>query len=346
LIRFLFPHPPGDYLGRLSRLRWRRAFAPVAQALEGVLEVPDERAIPAPGAANGLRACAGMAAGAIYPLDSASVGELRWSPPPVSTLRELEAIPPASPGIAPLAAAPGDFPARFLVAGSAGPPFVARGFRVVRLPEAFGIREEILARIPAGARRLVDVGCGAGETAAEARRRRPGLRVEGIERDPGRAASARVALDAVHEGDALEMLRDLGSRGERFDTLVFADSLEHFRDPFEALEAAGRIASPGATLVVSVPNAGAAAIVSDLLRGRLDPVGAGPEDAGHLRWFTRRSLEEMLAETGFADARCDPLPHPSENGVAAELARAGVPGDASFLGAIQWLAVARYRGSD
>ncbi len=344
MIRLSFPRPAEDYLGRLSRLRWRRALAPVENAVEGVLEVRDERSLPAPGAANALAACAEMPSGSIYPLDSEGSGELRWEPPAVSTLRELEAVPAASPGIAPLAGAPERYPARFLVGGSPGPPFVARGFRVVRLPETFGAREEILARIPAGARRLIDVGCGAGETAAAARRRHPGLRVEGIERDPRLAALARAALDVVHEGDALEMLRALGARRERFDVLVFADSIEHFRDPFETLEAAREIAAPGATLVVSVPNAGAAAIVSDLLRGRFDPVGAGPEDAGHLRWLTRRSLEELLEETGFEDFRADPLPHPGENGLAEELARAGVRADAASLGAIQWIATARYRG--
>ncbi|HET9794773.1 MAG TPA: class I SAM-dependent methyltransferase, partial [Thermoanaerobaculia bacterium] len=300
MIRFLFPRRSEDYLGRLSRVRWRRAFTPCGDALEGVLEVPDERSIPAPGAAPALAACAGIPSGTIYPLDSAASGDLGWAPPLVSTLRELEAIPAPPPSAArALAAAPADFPARFVIAGPAGPPLVAPGFRVVRVAETFGARREILARIPAGARRLLDVGCGPGETAAEARRRHSGLRAEGIERDPRFAPAGRLALDAFHEGDALEVLRAMSSRGDRFDVLVFADSLEHFRDPFEVLDAAGGVAMPGATLVVSVPNAASAPVVSDLLSGRFDPIGAGPEDAGHLRWFTRRSLQEMLAETGF-----------------------------------------------
>jgi hypothetical protein len=52
----------------------------------------------------------------------------------------------------------------------------------------------------------------------------------------------------------------------------------------------------------------------------------------------------MLAETGFEDVHCEPLPHPSQNGVAAELAGAGVRADPSSLEAIQWIATARYRG--
>jgi SAM-dependent methyltransferase len=344
LIRFVFPRRSESYLGRLSRLRWRRAFAGCEDALEGVLEVPDERSIPAPGAAAGLAACAGLTAGAIYPLDSEGGADLGWRPPPISTLRELEAIAPspATP-VRPLREGPEHFPARFVVAGAERPAFVAPGFRVVRVPETFGAREEVLARIPPGARRLLDVGCGAGETGAEARRRRPALRVEGIEREPGLAARARSVLDALHEGDALGALRDAGARGEAFDVIVFADSLEHFRDPFAVLEAAREVASDGATVVVSAPNAASAPIVSDLLSGRFDPVAAGPEDAGHLRWFTRRSLGEMLAEAGFSEFRCDPVALPSESGLGADLAAGGIESDAEALGSIQWIATARYR---
>jgi SAM-dependent methyltransferase len=139
-------------------------------------------------------------------------------------------------------------------------------------------------------------------------------------------------------------MRGLAARGERFDTLIFADSLEHLRDPFEALEAAAEIATPGAVLIVSVPNAASVPVVSDLLRGRFDPVAAGPEDVGHLRWFTRRSLEELLVETGYADVRCDPVPVPSDDGLTARLAAAGIAVDRNALGAIQWIATARRRG--
>src|SRR5207247_9631115 len=100
-------------------------------------------------------------------------------------------------------------------------------------------------------------------------------------------------------GDANRALADLAREGEEFDAFLFADVLEHLADPVEALARARLVAAPGATLVASVPNAGHLSIVRDLVRGRFDPVPAGLADAGHLRWFTRASLGETLAEAGW-----------------------------------------------
>jgi len=70
-------------------------------------------------------------------------------------------------------------------------------------------------------------------------------------------------------------------------------------------------------------------------------VPAGPEDAGHLRWFTRRTLRELLDETGFSAVAIDPLPAPRDDGFGRRLAAAGVAFDPEELGAIQWVATAR-----
>jgi hypothetical protein len=93
--------------------------------------------------------------------------------------------------------------------------------------------------------------------------------------------------------------------------------------------------------VASVPNAGSGAIVGDLLAGRFDPVGAGPEDVGHLRWFTRRSFREAVEESGWTDFRCEPIPLPRDDGLPAKLSAAGIAADAGSLAAVGWVATAR-----
>ena len=308
-----------------------------------MLEVREETAIAAPGASAALEEAARQRPGAVvYPVDSAGEPPAAWRPPAVSTLRELEeACPPVDGGIVPLGAPAAAWAARFAPDRAGGGVSVAAlGFRVVRLPASFGVREEILARIPRTARRLLDVGCGAGETAAAARARF-GLRAEGIERDPLLAEAARSRLDAVHAGDAPDVLQALRARGERFDVLVFADVLEHLREPAAALESARGLAGRGAAIVVSVPNAGCAPIVADLLAGRFDPVAAGPEDAGHLRWFTRSGLRALLEESGLEATAVDSVAVPGDGGLAARLSAAGVRFDPRDLGAIQWIATAR-----
>src|SRR5262249_56608383 len=61
-------------------------------------------------------------------------------------------------------------------------------------------RPELLALVPADAREVLDVGCGAGRFGAGLKARQP-CRVVGLELDPDAAAAARTRLDAVHEGD-------------------------------------------------------------------------------------------------------------------------------------------------
>jgi SAM-dependent methyltransferase len=274
---------------------------------------------------------------------AASETELRWKPPAASTLRELEAGAGA-PGrdCIVLTLEPRNPPVRFRCAAGDSRRFVAAsGFRVLRVPVTFGVREEILAKIPGAARRLLDVGCGAGETASEARRRIPGLRATGIDRHPGLAETASRNLDEFFAGDAAKGFAELERRNARFDTIVFADFLEHTEDPYVVLKAALRLAEPGATLVVSVPNAASLPVVEDLLLGRFDPVAAGPADAGHLRWFTRRLLGELLESVGLREIRVSPVPVPSDGAeFLSRLRASGVAHLPDELCAIQWLATA------
>jgi SAM-dependent methyltransferase len=343
--RVTFPRGRPDLLGRLSRLRWRAEFEEPCAGISGTLVVDDERALPIPGSGAAL-AAASRALGQvqIFAMDSAaSEEETSWTPPPVQTASEAERIdPPENAGERELARPPAASPARFVPEGSCRGSAVVAGFRVIRVPETFGIREEVLDRIPPGARRLLDVGCGGAETAAEARRRFPGLRAEGIDVEGADAESSRSRLDAFHSGDAITVLRSLARRSARFDVVLLADVLEHCEDPFLVLEEVRSVCAPGATLVVSIPNAAAAPIVGDLIVGRFDPVGAGPEDAGHLRWLTRRSLRELLEESGFPVLSLEAIPVPRDTRLAERLRQAGLRYDPEELSAIQWIATARH----
>jgi SAM-dependent methyltransferase len=305
--------------------------------------VDDERALPVAGSGSALAASARRRENCeIFPRDSGAMrGPVSWTPPPALTASEVERIPaPAIVEERDLPGPPAGSPARFVPDGEVRGSAVSTGFRVIRVPRSFGIRAEILERIPPGVQRLLDVGCGGGETAAEAKRLHRGLTAEGVDRDGGPRDFARRELDAFHAGEALAVLGALAARGATFDVLLFADVLEHCEDPFVVLEAGRRLCAPGATLIVSVPNAAAAPIVEDLVTGRFDPVGAGPEDAGHLRWFTRRSLRELLEESGFLPASVEGMPLPRDGGFSGRLAGAGLAFDAFELSSVQWIAVA------
>ena len=163
----------------------------------------------------------------------------------------------------------------------------------------------VLDAVPRGAR-VLDVGCASGYL-AEALERSRGCSVVGVERDAGAASAARARGLEVREADLEAEALDASG----FDVVVFADVLEHLRDPARVL----REAAAGAGLaVVSVPNVGHWTARRALLRGRWPQEDYGLFDRTHLRWFTRTSAHALAHEAGWqvAEERFTAAPLPLE----------------------------------
>ena len=160
-------------------------------------------------------------------------------------------------------------------------------------------RQEIARRVPATARRVLDVGCAAGGLATLLKARGP-VEVVGVERDDEYAAAAAAHCDRVVHADAeaLAGRADLEADLGRFDCLVAADVLEHLVDPWTALRAFARLLDPGGTAVVSLPNVAHWSTYAHLARGSWPRLPEGIHDATHLRWFTLRDAHELLAQAG------------------------------------------------
>jgi methionine biosynthesis protein MetW len=160
-------------------------------------------------------------------------------------------------------------------------------------------RREIADRVPATARRVLDLGCAAGGLAALLKARGP-VEVVGVELDDAYAAAAAARCDRVVHADAeaLAGRPDLEAELGRFDCLVAADVLEHLVDPWTVLRAYARLLDAGGTAVVSLPNVAHWSTYAHLLRGSWPRLPEGIHDATHLRWFTLRDAGELLAQAG------------------------------------------------
>jgi 2-polyprenyl-3-methyl-5-hydroxy-6-metoxy-1,4-benzoquinol methylase len=140
---------------------------------------------------------------------------------------------------------------------------------------------------------VLDVGCASGGLLA-ALDAEAGHR-EGIELDPVAAAAARAHADAVHVGPVDEV--DVAEAA--FDVVVLGDVLEHLPDPHVALERAQRWLRPDGRLVISLPNVAHWTVRLGLLLGRWEYRDRGILDDTHLRFFTRSSIEDLFAGSGF-----------------------------------------------
>jgi SAM-dependent methyltransferase len=153
------------------------------------------------------------------------------------------------------------------------------------------LRLDVLAMVPPTATKVLSVGCGEGRTEAELVKR--GCHVTGIELDPRAALLAREKGIEALVGDVNEV--DLA--GRTFDSLIYADVLEHLADPVSVLGKHVALLEQGGTVIVSVPNFRHYSVFRDLfLRGRLRYSDAGMFDRTHLRITTRRMVEDWFSE--------------------------------------------------
>ncbi|HEX3512346.1 MAG TPA: class I SAM-dependent methyltransferase [Solirubrobacteraceae bacterium] len=205
-----------------------------------------------------------------------------------------------------------------------------------------GERPDVQALVPAGARRVLELGCSTGALGA-ALKRRGIVFVKGIDKDAAYARQARERLDQVVVGDIEEYLRSADVAEERFDCLIAADVLEHLRDPWSALASASRLLTPGATVIVSVPNVlHFPGLLRLLVHGRWALDEAGVFDKTHLRWFTRTDAMALVKSAGL---RVESIHgnYPGRGAVLAATRLLAHTPARRFL-AVQWLVVGRAPG--
>jgi SAM-dependent methyltransferase len=158
-------------------------------------------------------------------------------------------------------------------------------------------RPEVVALVPASARRVLDIGCASGALGAALKEREP-REVWGIEINAEVAERARGRLDQVLVGDALSLGATLEDGG--FDAVVMADSLEHIADTRAVLALVRRLLTADGKLIVSLPNVRHWSILRMLLAGDWQYAEAGIMDSTHLRFFTLRSATRTLKDAGFS----------------------------------------------
>ncbi|MBI4682659.1 MAG: methyltransferase domain-containing protein, partial [Nitrospirae bacterium] len=157
-------------------------------------------------------------------------------------------------------------------------------------------RRDVEAVIPKDAMRILDVGCGEGILGR--RLLDSGVsEVVGVEFSPEACEKAKDNLTSVICGDIEEI--DLPFDEQYFDCMIFADILEHLKDPLLALRRLAEKLSDSGVVVASIPNVRYYGIINMLAQGSWKYADFGILDRTHLRFFTKNEIETLFTDAGF-----------------------------------------------
>ena len=157
-------------------------------------------------------------------------------------------------------------------------------------------RKDVFELVPKDVKRVLDVGCGAGELGRHLKE--AGVKeVVGIELNEKAAEIASHYLDNVLVGNVeeTEMPFDEGY----FDCIIYADILEHLVDPWTVLSKHKKFLADNGCIIISIPNVRHIHTFLNLLRGEWNYADRGIFDKTHLRFFTLKSITKALKDCGF-----------------------------------------------
>jgi 2-polyprenyl-3-methyl-5-hydroxy-6-metoxy-1,4-benzoquinol methylase len=164
--------------------------------------------------------------------------------------------------------------------------------------EYFGAaRTQILPLMPKHSTRVLEIGCGSGQTLEMLKSKGFCDETVGVELFDSAAEEARNRVDKVYCLDVEKgpLPEDLGT----FDLILLLDVLEHLVDPWSFLKKIHSLAlKPHGKIIISLPNARHFTLVLPLLRGNFDYKERGILDKTHLRFFTRSSATRLIEEAG------------------------------------------------
>ena len=154
-----------------------------------------------------------------------------------------------------------------------------------------------------GVKRICDLGCGNGYLAA--RLGASGFQVTGIDTSKsGLEIAAR-----YYASNTVDFVRaEIGggfqsalSANLRFDAVLSSDVIEHLYRPAALIESAAELLRPGGYLIVGTPYHGYLKNLAISLLDKWDAHHGVHWDGGHIKFFSVRTLGELVARHGFQD---------------------------------------------
>lgn len=134
--------------------------------------------------------------------------------------------------------------------------------------------------------------------------------VDIVEIDESCAKQASEYARDCHIGDIEQYLWKNAYSGRQYDFVLFADVLEHLRDPWNVLKEVGQFLKADGRIIISVPNIAHVQIIASLYNNDFSYSSAGILDKSHLRFFTELTIRQMIEESGLQVDELIPVQSP------------------------------------
>jgi len=154
-------------------------------------------------------------------------------------------------------------------------------------------------------KKVLEVGCATGYISEKLKEN--GCKVVGIEIDKKAGKLAKKFCKDVIISD-VESLKNIPYKKNYFDVILFGDVLEHLKNPLNVLKNLRRYLKNNGYIVISVPNIAFWLIRLRLFFGKFDYKDYGIMDKTHLRFFTFKTVKELLKDAGYKISRIDIAP--------------------------------------
>lgn len=161
------------------------------------------------------------------------------------------------------------------------------------------IRDEVINLLkedPKKSINVLEVGCACGASLLKIKHVYPNAQLFGIELN---AAASQIASQFASVSAQDIESGELSFEESFFDYIIFADVLEHLRDPETVLKCMKRYLKKSGRLIASIPNVMHISVVRNLLAGHWTYENAGILDKTHLRFFTLNEINKMFLNAGY-----------------------------------------------
>lgn len=142
--------------------------------------------------------------------------------------------------------------------------------------------------------RVLDIGCSSGKLGSALREQKD-VYIVGIDIDREDVELAKKNLNEAHllntEIDNLDFLG-------KFDTIIFADVIEHLLDPVKTLIKVKSLLKNDGRIIFSIPNMANVTIRLELLKGNFEYKDFGLLDKTHLHFYDHKEVQRIFKKAG------------------------------------------------